>query len=232
MLRTTGDLPELQQRVRDLDGVAEATVRWPDPHGPAELRVRIDHDSDAADVTGQVLEVLERVGGVDLDTLDLREAEGEAPTRPVFAGLEVQRGELDVQVEVTLRYLDREIRGVAEGLATADHTPRVAAAAALAALAKIVRDDVRLHVEWVEVPDTTAPRSAVVSVAVTCLSPDGQDQHVGSAFVRGDLREATVRATLDAVNRRLRRLTEQQHASDGGASGAPTSTSRSVVPPT
>lgn len=208
VLRTTGDLPEVQQRVRELDGVAEARVRWPDPHGPAELHVRIEHEGDPADVTGRVLEVLERVGGVDLDTLDLRESASGSHPRPVFAGLEVNRGELDVQVEVTLRHRDRQFRGVAEGLATAEHTPRTAAAAALAALAQIVRDDVRLHVEWVEVAESVGPRTGTVSVAVTCLTPEGQDQHVGTAFVRGDLREAAVRAALDAVNRRLHRLCE------------------------
>ncbi|QBI18922.1 hypothetical protein ER308_04765 [Egibacter rhizosphaerae] len=204
MLRTTGDLPELQRAVRELHGVAEAMVRWPDPRGPAELRVVIGPDAEASDTTDEVIQVLERVGGVDLDTL--------APTprtaaeRPVFAGLEVQRGELDTRVEVTLRYRGREVRGAAEGLATGDHTPRTAAAATLQALREVVRDDVRMHVEWMSRDGAGGSRDEVCSIAVTVLTLDGQDQHIGSALIRGDLRESAVRATLDAVNRRLGRL--------------------------
>ncbi len=42
-----------------------------------------------------------------------------------------------------------------------------------------------------------------MSSAVTCLSRRGEQVLIGSAIVHSDIREAAVRATLDALNRRL-----------------------------
>lgn len=64
-------MPQLQQAVRDLEGIVRASVRWPDPLGPAELHVEFEVDADRAAVTREVLGVLRDVGGVDLDTLEV-----------------------------------------------------------------------------------------------------------------------------------------------------------------
>jgi len=45
-----------------------------------------------------------------------------------------------------------------------------------------------------------------VMVSVTMVSGGGTDRLTGSAVVREDIRQATIRAALDAVNRRLEPL--------------------------
>jgi hypothetical protein len=231
------ELPELQQAVRALRGVAHATVRWPEPGGPATLHIIFERDADRDEVTREVLDALQRVGDVDLATLRVqvppppgapapetgeprRSAEAEAGARgpgqpavvdegrrPVFSGLSVERTNLDNTVVVTLRLGERLLTGRADGLATRRATPRTAAAAALLALREVVPRDTRLYLEWLEIVDAASPeRPTVVQSAVTCLTASGEETYIGSAIVRDDVREAAVRATLDALNRRLERF--------------------------
>ena len=58
-------LPDLQSAVRRIEGVAAATVRWPDPHGPATLRVEFTGDADRRAVTEEVLATLREIAGVE-----------------------------------------------------------------------------------------------------------------------------------------------------------------------
>lgn len=209
-------IPHLQEAVRDVPGVARALVRWPDPLGPAELHVEFSGDADRETVTRDVLAALHDIGGVDLATLSLAAPASSAvaalrPRRPVFSSLSVDRGELDATVEVTLSVEGRPVVGRYAGLSTAAGTLRTTASATLAAIEELIGGDARVQLDWLEVQEVGAPgRPQVVSAAVTFLTRDGHDVHVGSAIVRGDEREAAVRATLDALNRRI----EQRGAID------------------
>lgn len=260
-------IPDVQEAVRRLSGVASASVRWPDPLGPATLRVEFAPGADHAQVTQEVLEALRDIGGADTDSLEVRLSEpgdtvgaavttpaqsatatagtgtaavpgravaaeaadpGAARTssaaagadlpapadgrldRPIFTAMLVERGQLDTNVEVVLELSDRRLTGRAEGLTTRDDVVRTAASAALSALREILPERVRLQLDWLEIADPGAPgRPQLVHASVICLTPAGEETYVGAAMVRGDLREAAVRATLDAVNRRLLRLLEQ-----------------------
>lgn len=203
-------IPELQAAVRALEGIAQATLRWPEPHGPAVLRVEFDEGADRQKVTSDILEAVADVGEVDLSSLRVEATPTELPvraTRPVFSGLSVQRTDLDSTVSVTLGYEGRTATATVEGLATRRAAPRTAASAALTALREFLPRDVRVQLEWLEVAEAATPgRPELVHAAVTCLTNSGEETFVGTAIVRGDLREAAVRATLDALNRRFERF--------------------------
>lgn len=223
-------IPDVQAAVRALAGVERASVSWPEPHGPATLNVVLEAGADREQVTARVLETLREVGGVDLATLRVEMPpapqvppppppapaapmpEPEAPagvrsrrrSRIAFSGLRIERDELENSVTVTLRRDDQTFTGRAQGLATWRATPRTAAAAALLALRELLPADTRVHLDWLEVSDgAAAGRPSIVQSAVTCLAPSGEHTYIGAAIVRDDLREAAVRATLDALNRRL-----------------------------
>ncbi len=210
------DLPEVQRALRATEGVAHARVVWPDPEGPAHLTVSFVDAADEPAVTREVLDVLRRVGNVDLDTLEVVLDEATEPQgvmeRPVFEGLSLDRHELDSAVTVTLRWRGRQVSGEATGLASFRHAPRTAAEATLVALRKLLPPTVRAQLEWLEVTEIGAPRERLVQAAVTVLTHTEENAHVGSAIVRGDVREAAVRATLDAVNRRLGLLLARESA--------------------
>ena len=216
------DLPEVQRALRAAEGIAHARVVWPDPEGPAHLTVSFVDGADRAAVTREVLEVLERVGRVDLDTLEIRldDDTGDAPFSPepererwteprdrlVFDGLSVERSELDTAITVLLQWRGRSLSGWASGLSSPRQTPRIVAEATVAALREVVPSTARVQLEWAEVVDVGGARPGIVQAAVTLLTREGEVTHVGSALVRGDVRETAARATLDAVNRRLGRM--------------------------
>lgn len=205
-------IPELQAAVRDLEGVAHASVRWPEPHGPAVLRVEFAGGVDREEVTADILEVVAEVGAVDLGSMQVGTSTPPASNqddggRPVFSGLTVHRTDLDSSVTVTIGYAGRTASATVEGLATRRAAPHTAASAALSALREFLPPHVRVHLEWLEVIESGAPgRPELVHAAVTCLTNAGEETFVGTAIVRGDLREAAVRATLDALNRRFQRF--------------------------
>jgi hypothetical protein len=216
-------IPELQSAIRALKGVAHATVRWPDPHGPAMLRVEFAHGADPEAVTENILATVREVGDVDLESLQVGDGDAQAVLgpngslaekvhdprggRPVFAGITVERTDLDSHVTVTLGYRGRIARASAEGLATRRSSPRTAADAALLALREFLPAEVRVQLEWIELVEPAGPnRPEIVHAAVTFLTSAGEETFIGTAIVRTDLREAAVRATLDALNRRFEQL--------------------------
>jgi hypothetical protein len=62
----------------------------------------------------------------------------------------------------------------------------------------------RFELDLVEVAPTGRERA--VLVAVTMLSSSGSEKLTGAANVREDVRQAAIRATLDALNRRVEHM--------------------------
>ena len=75
------------------------------------------------------------------------------------------------------------------------------ATATLRALSSVVSDEVRLEVDAVAI--TPVGDGTVALVRVIWLTAEGAEHLTGSSEVRDDARHAVIRATLDAVNRRL-----------------------------
>ncbi|MBA2530441.1 MAG: hypothetical protein H0V19_10890 [Euzebyales bacterium] len=199
-------LVELQSAARAIGGVQHATVRWPEPLGPATLRVEFADGADRSAVTSEVLALLGDIAGTGVEQLRAGHdgAARDGLLRPVFNGLVEDRRELDSTVEVTLVHAGRRAVGRAEGLATNQASIRSAATATLSALRSFLPEGIRIQLDWLEVAERAGPdRPDVVLSAVTWLTRQGEETFVGSAIVGPDVREAAVRATLDALNRRL-----------------------------
>ena len=105
-----------------------------------------------------------------------------------------------VTATVSLSHHGVEHTGTAEGPASGTAVHRTVAEATLRAIASAA-EDVRLDVESVAITPVGAERVVVVQVVMATAS--GGDRLTGAAEVRDDVRQAVVKATLDAVNRRL-----------------------------
>lgn len=195
-----GSLPELQDAVRKIPGIATATIRWPDPHGPASLRVEFDADVDHHEVGEAVIRALVEVGDVDLATMRLeREERPTWSTRPVFTTLVMDRLGADLSVEVGLSIGGHDVSGLAQQDGDSGCELTTVAHAAIEALLRVDRTQpyVIRHVERAQVGGAD-----VVHVMVDVPDDDpALSPLIGTAVVQRDAREATVRATLDAVNR-------------------------------
>jgi hypothetical protein len=128
-----------------------------------------------------------------------RRASGE---RVTVARLALSADGLGVTATVTLMADGLECSGSAEGPTTPAALHRCVASATLRALQpSLTSTAVRLDVDAVAIVPVGDSSAAVVRVI--WLTPDGAEHFIGASEVRDDPRYAVIRATLDAVNRRL-----------------------------
>jgi len=211
---TVTDYAEIVAALRALPGVADADVE-PDADGGGLglLRLGLAPGVDEVQVATKVGRLLrEQFGlGVDAERVQLIEdaASPEVPPqsrgrRPVINRMQLVSSGLDVTATVQLSYRDHLVKGESTGTATQSGVHRAVATAALHALEQLIDNKARFEVDHVEV--APAGRDRTVLVTVTMVSGTGTDRLTGSAVVREDVRQAAIRAALDAVNRRLEPL--------------------------
>lgn len=105
------------------------------------------------------------------------------------------------KVSVILEYAGIEYEGVEDGPTSKMGRIRLVASATLRAIEKIISDVYGFALEDITAINLGRDMAVVTSIAV--LSSNNDEMLAGCALVRGDEREAIVRAVLDAVNRRL-----------------------------
>jgi hypothetical protein len=166
----------------------------------------------------------ERFGiGVDADRVQLVEdAEAEMPLpepeypddatngehpgrrRPAIHRMHLVSSGLDVTATVTLAYGGRTTPGEATGTATQSGVHRAVALATLSAVEQMLPVPARFELEHIGVAPTGQDRTVIVRL--TMVGESGTERLTGAAAVREDVRQAVIRATLDALNRRLEPL--------------------------
>jgi IMP dehydrogenase/GMP reductase len=207
------DYTDIVAALREVPGVADADVEPDDDGGLGVLRLGLDPGVDEVAVATRVGRLLrEQFGlGVDADRVQLIE-DAASPVvplqangrRPVISRMQLVSSGLDVTATVVLAYRDQTAHGESTGTATQSGVHRAVATAALHAIEELIGNKARFEVDTVEV--NAAGRDRTVLVSVTMVSGTGTDRLTGSAIVREDVRQAAIRAALDAVNRRLEPL--------------------------
>jgi len=124
-----------------------------------------------------------------------------AAGRATIHRLDVERGAREVQATVALLRGEHAARGVARAVPTTRSILRAIAEATASALQQFMTAPLLIGIDRIEVEPTVDP--AHVLVAVTILADRGEEQLLGVSLVRGDAERAVVRATLDALNRRV-----------------------------
>ncbi len=211
---TVSDYAEIVAALRTVPGVADADVE-PDPDGEGLglLRLGLDPGVDEVQVATRVGRLLrERFGlGVDAEKVQLIEdapAPGAVPpqghSRPAVSRMQLVSAGLEVTAAVTLDFHGDAFRGETTATATQSGVHRAVATATLRALEALIGGRARFELEHVELGGAGGQRAVLVSV--TMVSSTGTERLSGSATVREDVRQACIRASHDAVNRRLEPL--------------------------
>ncbi|MDQ1710539.1 MAG: hypothetical protein QOG49_1924 [Frankiaceae bacterium] len=211
-------LPELEASLRQLTGVrAVRVVTGPDRH-PIEIHVLAARDKSPKQVARDVqslamaefdLEIDHRI--ISVVQLDDGSDEGHPAAEPATAAapsvnrvtisaISVESAGAYAQVGITLAAAGLTATGTSRGPAGAANRPRIAARAALDAVAQLVELDAA-EVEQAQVVALGGTEVAVCTLHF--VTARGEQVVSGSAVVRNDASDAVVRAVLDAVNRRL-----------------------------
>lgn len=125
----------------------------------------------------------------------------EQDARLLLTALDSSVAGVRATVRVTLRIGENEATGFAEGSSAAATRARLVAAATLDALRQLEPAADRLDIEAAQ--QVRVGGDDVLLLTLVCLDPPSQERLVGSALVRHLPDDATVRAVLDATNRRL-----------------------------
>jgi hypothetical protein len=123
-----------------------------------------------------------------------------AAWRPAIRDLSSRNDGVTITVTARLEHDGRMVAGEASGAPTARGLRQAIAAATVAAVGELTRTPLRAQVDRVSVGGAD-PES--VSVVVSLLSGRGEELLLGAAIVRDDVEHAVMRATLDALNRRV-----------------------------
>jgi hypothetical protein len=211
---TASNRPDIVAALRDVPGVAAADLGPDSAGGPGVLRIGLQPGVDEVEVAARVGQLLrERFGlGVDADRVQLVEdmepdtsASGHRERgRAIVRRMHIVSSGLQVTAEVTLAQGSATAVGQAHGTATQTGVQRAVASATLNALEQLIGGRARFELEVIEVAPTGRDRTVLVNV--TMLTNTGSERLTGAAGVRDDVRQAAIRATLDAVNRRVEML--------------------------
>ncbi|KJR48448.1 hypothetical protein UF75_1114 [Desulfosporosinus sp. I2] len=124
--------------------------------------------------------------------------------RPKLVGLTLRTVNGLAEVKVELQAGDKLIEGVAQGPSSSNNKLRLFAEATLNAINPLTPDTLLFVTDDVGV--TQLAKQQIALVSITLIAPPGEQTLTGCALVRNDDREAVVKATLDAVNRKLKFL--------------------------
>ncbi|MDI3281551.1 MAG: hypothetical protein QJR13_09295 [Bacillota bacterium] len=200
---------ELVRLIEGVEGVVSCRVLLNNQGELLHLYILADPSAEAKQIMRDVEAVCLSQMGLRLDrsrcsiTGVVEEDESDSlltRLRPHSVQSSFCEGTLEVKVELHSRE-GLCYTGVASGQASLYTRQRLAALATLAALEESFGHTCRLTLEDVVVFEIG--RFEGVLVAITMLTPLGEEVVVGSSLVRGDLEAAVVRAALDAVNRRI-----------------------------
>lgn len=217
----SNDLEAIAAALRELPGVAAAAVHPDDAGGVDSLRLGLDAGADGLAVAGAASRLMAerfgtRIGAEQVQVVDAvgtgPDAQPEPPVsvppqravRPEIVRTDLVTSGLEFSATVVLSSQARAATGDAHGAVTASGMQRAVGQATLRAVERLARDSARIELDSVVIAETAGERT--VLVALTLVSSRGAERLTGSAVVREDESRAVVRATLDALNRRLETL--------------------------
>jgi hypothetical protein len=125
-----------------------------------------------------------------------------APARAVIRDLASHKDDEGVVVTATLDLAGRVAVGRSTGVPTSRGLLRTIAQATVMALGELTGQRLRAEIDRVSLAGSDP---TTVTVVVTLLSTRGEELLLGASIVRDDVEHAVMRATLDALNRRVER---------------------------
>jgi hypothetical protein len=199
----------IEATVSELQGVISCRAVLDDKGKLLELHVLADESRGPKQVvrdieTALLLRLNEKVDHKKISVVQLAGGLAEEETRISLAGISYRLDRSCAEVKISLSLSGNVSEAVAVGPNSRQNQTRLVASATVGALRSLLGDVVDFVIE--EVSILPFARREAVLVGVTMVAPTGEHTLVGAAFVHGDIKEAVVRATLDALNRRCQKF--------------------------
>lgn len=201
---------ELEESITHLDSVDAARVVTDGPR-VSEVHVIAAADKPAKQVVRDVQSLAMARFGASIDRrvisvvqISPTDLVGATLARPELVGVREEPNGTRTTLKVTLRLDDEDRTGTAIGPAVASTRLRLIGEATIDAVEQTIDGVPPLALDAVAVTHVGS-RSVIVAIVVSAGTGGAEHVTVGSAISTGDDGEATVRAVLDALNRRIER---------------------------
>ncbi|NLZ91362.1 MAG: hypothetical protein GX918_05545 [Clostridiales bacterium] len=200
----------LQELINDVEGVVSSKVKLDDTGNLVEIHALADKSRNAKQIVRDIQSAVTAKFDLEIDHRIISIAQLSCDSvmqkdlRIVFKGMEVASKGLELDVKVMLSHREKDYCGSQKGINTTTSINRTIAQATLKALSDFLNIGGIFVVE--DVGTLNIAKTNVVVVAVTCVDKNGEQLLIGSSMNLGDIKEAVVKATLDAVNRRITKL--------------------------
>lgn len=214
MLDGTNSIQEWEQAIKQIKSVIAARININNQGGIEEVHILAGSGRVPKQIVRDVESILAAQFNLQIDHKKISvaqvEDDEEVPltivesTRPKLVGMTLRTVNGMAEVKVELSSGDKIMEGLAEGPSSTNNKLRLFVEATLKALVLLTLEKVIFVPEDVGI--TQLAKQQIALVSITMISSAGEQSLTGCALVRNDDREAVVKATLDAVNRKLRFL--------------------------
>ena len=207
-------IQDWEQAIKQIKGVIAARIKVNDQGDIEEVHILAGSERAPKQIVRDIESLLIAQFDVQIDHKKISVAQVEddedgtfaivESTRPKLVGVTLRTVNGMAEVKVELLTGDKIIEGIAQGPSSAQNKLRLFVEATLQALSPLTLDKFLFVTEDVGI--TQLAKQQIALVSITSITTTGEQSLTGCALVRNDDREAVVKATLDAVNRKLRFL--------------------------
>jgi len=199
----------IEEWVGSLQGVQSTRAVLNDQGEITELHILSDDKRNPRQIVRDIETVLLVKMGINIDhkrisVVQFAKDPGAGEARISLQGISFKLHKITAEVSVGLSLGEKTAEVLLSGPNSRQNQGRLVAAATLASLKKLLGGLVEFVVEDVSYLNFACGEAVVV--ALTLITPAEEETLVGSSLVKEEAKEAVVRATLDAVNRRWQRL--------------------------
>lgn len=200
-----------EQAIKQIRSVLGASIKASAEGEIEEIHVLADSNRNPKQIVRDVESILatqfeaeidhKKVSVVQIEDKDEAIRPAQEAIRPKLASVTIRTVQARAEVKVELLVGEKILEGIAQGPSSSYNKRRLFAEATIQALTSLILDKLIFVTEDVNI--TSLGKHQVAEVAITLINSTGEQTLVGCAIVKSDEREAIVRATLDAINRKL-----------------------------
>ncbi len=206
-----GSINQMENVLNSIPGIISSKIVLNQNNEIEEMHIMATTDRNPKQISRDIQSVMLAKFDVDFDHKKISIAQvAEANLKKPDRRIEIEEisyllnGNM-IRVGVKLKQEGTVFEAYEEGYNTVNNTQRVIAAATIKALQQMIQGDWVFSVEDVE--KSNIAKREIMIAAISVINFHQEQLLVGTAIIKNDLKEAVVKATLDAINRKLIRLT-------------------------
>lgn len=204
----------MEKLINKISGIISSKVNTNKNSEITEIHVLSDLSRSPKQIVRDIQSSVAAVYGIQLDhrlisvaQIDNGEA-GYEDSRLKLANVQIITEKSKLTVKVCLLHDGKSYEGSACGVNTSSSKPHIVAKACLDAVHSFLAEEFYFSV--VDVQKIKIANRDAFNVVVCFLSNHGEELLIGSSLVKHDEFDAVVRATLDSVNRCIRRVCDRE----------------------